>query len=327
MPSRDDLAFIRPPSYRAKLSQMIGMSPEEKALFQRIGNLIDVLSFGSRQPMNPGKNTTRARVIDATVPTPQNLVVTGTFGGIVVEWDAIDFSELAFYEVQFDGSSVFSSPETLQSVDTRVVIKQFVEGDIFFVRVRAVSKRGLVSSYTSTQSISSVSIDFLNADQDYIDPENRTAVIPLPELLGSPLDNADGAFIFTGVGACVGPSPLTISDTSAEFSSNIFIRNDITYCLHENISHFPGLENRYLDGLSHDFLEQSTFYSFSPRFYIRPQIYTGSFSDHFDVETILNDPVQIDVDFLRYRIIGIFYNPEHPQTGIVLNASMSTLKF
>lgn len=333
MPSRDNQNRIRPPSFRAKLSAMKGLSAEEKALFQRIGNLVDVLSYTQRQENNPGASGTRSRKPDARIPVPQNVTTTGTFGGVEVKWDAVDFRStrgasdgVAFYEVQFSETSTFATFNKIETVGTRVVIKQQTDSNTLFARLRTVSKRGLTSDFTTATGVSTAEAAFL-ADQDNISPENRTAVLPHPELLGGALDNDGGGSTFTGIGASVGPSPFTLSDEHSGWSSNVDIRHDITFNLHENSEPFPGLEDQRLETVGQEFLEESTFYTFSPNFYIRPQILTGSFTDFFQVQIAALDPTQIDVEFLRYRILDSFYFPEHVQTGILWDASMSTLKF
>lgn len=327
MPSRDLKKSVRTPSFRAKMSTMTGLSGEEKALFQRIGNLVDVLSYTQRQESNPGGG--RSRKVDTKIPTPQNVTATGVSGGLILEWDAVDFvirgDGLSFYEVQFAESITFAAFESIEVIGTRVTIKKKPSGNTLFVRVRTVSKNGLVSAFASTATVSTKE-EFFLVDQDVIDPENRTAVLPKPTLLGSPLDN-NGGSIFTGVGAYVGPSPFTLNDEHSGFTSDINQRNDITYALSERVSPFPGVENLLLETIAGEFQEDSAFYTYSPSFYIRPRILPGSMTDFFTVVSLATNPLQVDVDFLRYRILNTFYFPGHPQSGYVFNASMSTLKF
>ncbi|MDY6957683.1 MAG: hypothetical protein SVK08_00865 [Halobacteriota archaeon] len=331
MPSRDSKNRIRPPSFRAKLSSMKGLTADEKALFQRIGNLVDVLTFSQRQENNPG--TARSRKLDDRIPTPQNIVTVGTFGGLQMSWDPVDFvttrgqsDGVAFYEVQFSETSTFATFNQIEVVGTRTTIKQDTATSTIFVRVRTVSKRGLTSSWSSTSSVS-IGESIFSADQDSISPENRTTVQPMPTLLGTALDNSSGGSIFTGIGATVGPSPINLDDNNSGTSGNLNIRHDVTYVLHLGNDPFPGLENQRLETVGQEYLEQENFYTFDPSFYIRPQIVTGSFTDFFETQTLTVDPVAVDVQFLRYRILGDFYFPDHPQAGYVLDASMSTLKF
>jgi hypothetical protein len=308
---------------------MKGLAPEEKALFQRIGNLVDVLSFSQRQENNPG--LARSRKNSPKIPKPQNATATGVAGGVEFKWDAVDFNVradgLAFYEVQFSESISFADLDVIESVGTRVIIKTNPASGTLFLRVRTVSKRGLVSDFTTTSSVSTAG-EIFTADQDDIEPENRTSVLPHPFLLGTPLENNAGS-IFSGFGAHVGPSPFTLDDdnTGLSGSGNINIRNDITFTLLENDDPFPGIQSEHLDTIGQQYLEESPFYVFDPSFYIRPQTLTGSLTDFFDVITLLSNPIQTDIEFLRYRILNDFYVPDHPQNGYVLNASMSTIKF
>jgi hypothetical protein len=135
---------------------MKGLAPEEKALFQRIGNLVDVLSFSQRQENNPG--LARSRKNSPKIPKPQNATATGVAGGVEFKWDAVDFNVradgLAFYEVQFSESISFVDLDVIESVGTRVIIKTNPASGTLFLRVRTVSKRGLVSDFTTTSSVS-----------------------------------------------------------------------------------------------------------------------------------------------------------------------------
>ncbi len=328
MPSRDLQKTLRTPSFRAKLSSMKGLSPDEKALFQRIGNLVDVLSYAQRQVSNPGRG--RARVPDPRVPKPENLSVTGVTRGVLAQWDEVDFKVpgdgLEFYEVEFSESITFSELlASFEVVGTRITFKSNPTGGNIFVRVRAVSKKGKVSDYNTSSATSTVDELFL-VDQDAIDPENRTAVLPHPELLGTALEN-NGGNILTGFGAYVGPSPFTLDDQHSGFSANIDIRHDITFALHERAAPFPGIENLRLDTIGSEHIEDDSFYTFVPSFYIRPVILPGSLTDFFTVAAIATDPLQIDIEFLWFSIINSFYFPYHPLAGYVFNAAMSTFKF
>lgn len=327
---RDPNNPIRTPSFRAKLSTMKGLSADEKSLFQRIGNLVDVLSYTQRQGNNPG--LARGRKNDPTVPVPQNVNTTATFGGLELTWDPVNFKSskgrldgVAFYEVQFSDTTTFSSFNTIESVGTRTVIKSAISSTLF-VRLRTVTKRGLVSNFTEISSVNVADSPFL-ADQDNIAPENRTSVLPHPKLIGASLDNSGGGSIFTGVGATVGPSPFTLDNDFSGFTTIPEFRHDITYNLHERASPFPGFEDKRLETVGEEFIEEDSFYTFDPNFYIRPLILTGSFTDFFEVQSPSFDPAQIDTEFLRGRIINDFYFPDHPQLGIILDATMSTLKF
>lgn len=325
---RDLNKELRTPSFRSKLNTMTGLSAEEKAMFVRIGNLIDVLSYSQRQLSNPRGDG--AKKLSTSIPTPRNVQVFGAIGGAEMSWDPINLNRrgdgLDHYEVQFDDSNTFSDPVKLELISTRVVVK--TSSDEIALRVRAVTKRGLVSEWSTTATLSAPGTFFL-ADQDAINPENRTAVDPQPELAGGSLDNTGGgASIFTGIGASVGPSPFTIDDLSSGVPTDVNLRNDITFTLHENADPTPGIEQRYLETVAGEFLEQENFYTYAPHFYIRPQILTGSFTDFFNIVGIASAIITADVEFLRYRNVhDSFYPHIVPQAGNVLDASMSTIKF
>lgn len=324
---RDPDNKLLTPTFRAKLNRMTGMSPEEKALFQRVGNLVDTLSYAQRQLSNPRSNR---RIPSPKIPVPANLQASGVPGGMTVSWEEVDFNVrgdgLAFYEVQHAESITFAEFTSFESVGTRAVVKSRPVGGTLYVRVRSVSKRGLTSDWTQTAEVG-VAENLFSADQDYIDPENRTAVLPKPTLQGAALDNTNlDSTIFTGVGAAVGPSPFSPLDAT-QFGI-VEQRNEITFTIYDRDFPFPGVENLSLETIGREYLEQANFYTYEPNFYIRPQILTGSFTDFFTVFSLAVDPLQVNVEFLRnLSISGDFYAPKHPQTGIVYNASMSTLKF
>lgn len=307
---------------------MVGLAANEKALFQRIGNLVDVLSFAQRQVANPGRG--QARKQNKTVPVPQNVTATGIVSGVEVKWDAVDIGELEFYELHYGETSTFSSFKEIQTVGTRVVIKDRISSGSLFIRLRAVSKRGLCSNWTATSNVTT-DISYFNSDQDAIEPENRSAVLPKPELLGSALAASSGDdYVFVGVGANVGPSPINLDDTGqTDFATNVNVRHDITYVLHENATPYPGLEACRLETIGDRYLEQEedTFYTYSPSFYIYPHVLSGSFTDFFDVATVTTDPAQVDVEMLRYQDSLNFYVTHYRQAGFIYNAVMSNIKF
>lgn len=323
MPSFDDEKIIRTPSFKAKLQQLQGLRPEEKALMLRIGNLIDFLTYNQRAESNPKG---RSRKKSNTVPTPQKIIATAISGGLVVSWTPVDFSELSFYEVQISNDSVFSSTQDFQVVDKRFVYKQDIRETIF-VRVRTVSKRGLVSAWSNTASAIGT-IQGSDADFDSIDPENRTTVPPKPTLVGATLAG-DRAFV--GVGAAVFGSPLTMEDRHSGFPNKSRRINEITYDLIDEADPCTSIEQRVM-GLCDDFIESSNFYNLevpgtnNQRFYFRTFIYTGSFVDFFRVADLTIDPSTLDVEFLRYRVTNTFYQPDFGQTGVVESAVYSVFK-
>jgi hypothetical protein len=321
MPS-DPTRRVRLPSVAAKIRTIKGFRPEEKDLFLRIGSLVDAIVLNQRQVNNPGE--VKGRRLANNVPSPQGVRVETVIGGLNVAWEAVDFSGISFYEVQFDSSSVFSNPITQQLVTTRISIRD-VFNDQIFVRVRTVTEVGTVSLWSSTVSVT-VEKSIWSVDQDFFEGENRTTVLPKPRTIGFDQDVLAGDLAFVGTGAAWGPGPRTFTDPSNIDPGIVFGLKDqkhqISYTLVDSGS---GVENRLM-GLPDQTLEQEMFYIFTPNFYININPYTGSFTDFFNVHSYVLSPSGIDVEFLRY-IKSQFYPLDHFNTGVILNAVHSLIKF
>jgi len=323
---RDDQKIIRTPSFRAKLNQITGMEPEEKALVVRIGNLLDFLTYSQRQESNP---LGRSRKNSSAIPVPQNVTATGISGGFTIEWSPVDFSELSFYQLDIDTSSVFSDPVSFEVIDTRFVFKEDLDETVYF-RVRTVSKRGEVSAFSSTASVL-VTGSNIEVDYSQIDFENRTTVLPKPTLTGSELSTFSNDTAIIGVGGAIMGSPLTEEDRHSGFGNNSNRKNEIAYDLIDASDPCTSIQQKVL-GIQDDYIERSTFYSLAvtgttdQAFYYKTFIYPSSFVDFFDPVSLSLDPTEINVEFLRYREINRFYQPDYPQTGVILSGTMGILK-
>lgn len=318
-----DPRSIRTPSFRAKLNQIKGLSGEEKALTQRIGNLIDTLTITQRQVANPRG---RRRRFSQSVPRPASVTSTGITGGVQVRWSAVDFSELYFYEIDLDESAAFPNPRTFQTVNNVMSFRASPGSGSLFIRIRTVAKDGRVSRYTPTESVAIAGATVFRADQDNIYPENRTTVSPKPTLLGDDVSTVSGSKAFVGAGAVVGPSPLTVDNQHSGYELDVDLRNDVTATLHQASEPFPGLEQRTWPGVL-EYIDEDTFYSFDPQFYLRPIQLPSHVADFFATQTLTANPSTLNIEMLRYRLIGEFYSPQSPQTGTVQNASMGTIHF
>lgn len=321
---KDDKAR-RPPSYQSKLSQIRGVSGEEKALLQRVGNLIDVLTFAQRQNQNPRG---RRRQITNEVPTPRNVRASPTSGGVQVTWDPVDMIELDFYEVQIAETTTFAQYVSFEVIDTGIAYRAQPPSGALFFRIRAVSKRGAASLWSTTVEGNVFGNTIFEADQDHIEPENRTTVSPKPTLVGELFQVGLGNKAFMGIGAYVGPSPLTFSDNQRGFPSNTNLRHEISYNVHDVDSPYPGLDQRFGPTIG-KFIDADVFYTYTPSFYMYMSCMPASISDFFP-EIDLDDTqatLQLNVQFLRYAARNDFYNPEFAQTGYVFNATMSNIKF
>jgi len=316
-----DRKAIRTPSFRAKLSQLKGVSADEKALFQRVGNLIDTLIFTQRQGANPRE---RRRIVSSNVPVPQNVQLNTITGGINVTWDPVDIPELGFYEVQVSETTTFATGESFVVLGTSFSFRGVPDNGLLFFRLRSVLKGGATSEWAQTLASTDTRSVVFSADQDYIEPENRTTVEPKPTLLGAPLAADLGSKAFVGIGAYIGPSPLTFSDTY--FDGNTDLRNEVNYDLYEENTPFPSTEQRRAPTVG-EYIDADPFYTFSDSFYMRFGMLPGSITDFFNVASLTLTPSTFDVEFLRYRILNSFYSPGFAQAGYTLLASLGTVRF
>ncbi len=315
MPSRDKNKRVRLPSITARMSEIRGVSREEKWLLTRIGNLVDAL-VENRNIANSGE--ARGRQLSNKVPKPETVEATVITGGIEVVWSAVNFNEFDKYEVQHDSTSTFANATTIPVFTNRVVIKGFSSNTVF-IRVRTVSRRGQVSEFASPVgggvTIPTVIFD---ADTDHIDPENRTRIVPQPRLLGKSLSAQTGARALVGVGAAVGPGPISFFDPSGDVGGDgstgnnaIQFRNQINYALLENSA---TIQTRTAGILSHFY---DGFYENVNRLYTSA---SGSFMDFFSIEALNASPTVLDVRFLDYL------KTPHEQTGTVNQASMGIIE-
>lgn len=320
-----DEKALRPPSYRAKLNQIRGVGPEEKALLQRVGNLIDVLTFAQRQNQNPRG---QRRQVTRDIPSPQNVQATPTSGGVLVSWDSVDMIELEFYEVQVSETTTFASFVSFEVIDTNFAYRAQPSSGTLFFRIRAVSKRGATSLWSATVEGNVFGNTIFQADQDHIEPENRTTVSPKPTLVGDLFQVGLGNRAFVGIGAYVGPSPLTIVDVQPAFPSDPLQRHEISYTVFDVDLPYPGIDQRIGPTIGR-FIDVDGFYTYTPSFYMHMSCMPASISDFFP-EIDLDDTqatLQLDVEFLRYTPGSDFYNPQYAQTGYVFSATMSNIKF
>ncbi len=314
---------IRTPSFRAKINQLRGLAPEEKALMVRISNILDTFTISQKQASNPRG---RRRKFSTAVPAPTNVTINGITGGLQISWDPVEIS-IDFYEVQISNTVTFSRFESFQVISGTKISFRNSSFDTAFVRIRTVTKKGEVSNFTNTVSASVGGASIFQADQDRIEPENRTSVSPKPTLLGSTFTTDDGDKLFLGIGPYIGPSPLTISNNVVGYSANVDIRHEVSYTAFQEGFPYPGIEQRLAPTIG-EYIDRSKFYTYSPSFYVRFAILPNPISDIFDEIDLSLDPSTIDIEHLRYRIINNnFYAPNFNQTGIVLTSSFGALKF
>lgn len=310
------------PSIAAKIGSIKGLRPGEKALLVRIGNLVDAAVVAERGLANPRSNP--GRRISSRVPIPQNVTALDLLDGVQLKWDPVDFNEFESYEVQIDTSSAFPNPTvSFTGLDTFNIRDTTNQG--LFTRVRTISRRGVASEFTSTITIT-VPNNVYEVDSDALAPENRTTVNPQPRLLGAVIDVVAGERAFVGVGAAVGPSPLTLTDLAGEPAGTPDLRHQITYVLEENSQ----TQEQKKAGIP-TFLDEKLDTNFypgggEPGFYLnisgrrKFNVFSGSITDFFNNHIYNFTPSQLDVRLLSY--IG---NP-HEQAGVIVDATDGIIK-
>jgi hypothetical protein len=314
----------RLPSIVSKFSSVPGLKGPEKAMFVRLGNLIDAIVVHERIIANP--QTTMSKQVRNDIPVPQDVETEVILNGLIVKWSRVDYNYLAAYEVQYDDSVHFPDPTSGTTSGNEIVIRDVSSTDLY-VRVRTIarSEQG-VSNWSDTTSLT-LEHGVYTVDSDNIFPENRTTVVPQPELIGQGLDILLGALGTVGVGGVVGPSPLTFSDFGNTTAHPHEVpRNQVTYALEEN----DVVQDSKTMGLPTWFNESTESTSFYPYDSTNYEIdntddrafnsFTGSFLDFFESYSYTLNPAYIDVRFQRYR------RTPHEQMGTVENAAHFLIK-
>lgn len=310
-------------SIAAKLHSIQGLRREEKGLLVRIGNLIDSSVVAQRGLSNP--KVTSGSKVSGAIPVPGELTTRLLTDGVALTWNAVDFSFFEGYEVQWDSTTTFSSPQSRITTLRNLAIRDTSATDLH-IRVRTISRNGQVSEWSATTTVP-VGQGVYDEDQDHILPENRTTVNPHPELLGASLAVTAQDLALIGVGASVGPGPITFTDVANDGDSNP--RNQITYVVEENdllaSLHRMGLPTYFNENVEAQFYGSAFFY-LPVSFYLLPSgprefnTFTGSMVDFLEVHSYTFNPAALDVRFLQY------IDTPHKQSGIILNATSAIIK-
>ncbi len=311
----------RIPSIAGKIQAIKGFNAEEKALFVRVASLIESLVVTQRNMANPLEQMNKKLRED--VPIPINLIPTELLQGVEVTWDPVNFNNFLYYDVQFDVTNTFSNPFTRTVGTNSVTIKDNNNTDLF-VRVRTVSRKGGASEFSDTLVVPLI-IDIYDLDQDSSSPENRTTVIPRPELFGDVLSVSGGNKAFVGHGANVGPGPIKFFDFSFSTGEPVEI-NQVTYILEENNvksqSNTMGLPTFFNE-------EDSTrFYPFFPGFSLdspADEEYTsfpGAYVDFFYTHEYVSAQAALDVQYQTY----LKSTGNHEQTGTIMTNTNFIIK-
>lgn len=311
----------RIPSITGKLQAIRGLPPPEKALFLRVGALVDALIITQRKLANP--NDDHNKKVSVKVPVPQNVTPTGILDGVELSWSNVDFNSLLAYEVQYDSSAHFPSPNARMVGTNRTTIRDSSTNTDLYFRVRTISRKDGASEWSTTSNLTLIK-EIYETDSDSINPENRTTVNPRPELLGSTMSVISGARVFVGTGACTGPGPITLTDFSNTQGNHTPVRHQITYRLEENDSTVEE-KSLKLPTLFNESTQSSEFYPFADGYSVDASdreftVHPGSFSDFFYGYALTTDPSNVDVKFLGY------ISTPHEETGTIVTASHGLIK-
>jgi hypothetical protein len=311
MPNRQTKKASRLPSIAAKMSTLTGVSTSEKQLLIRIGNLVDTITVSQRNLTNPGERG--PRVLSRRVPKPANMTIATANAGVDVTWDAVDFNSFQLYEVQHYPDITFADPITINAFTNKVAIKGITDETIV-VRVRTVDRIGNVSEWETGSIITLATSILFSFDTDHKDYENRTRVTVSPFLSGGFASTGLVSRVLAGVGAAVGPGPVTFYDPS--FGGRSGLKNQITYTLLENDVIIIQEKTMGLPILFYEVGDTTT--DSNGRHYTS---FSGSFLDFFNVAELIQDPSAQVVSFLDYL------QTPHEQSGIVYNATLGVIKF
>lgn len=128
-----------------RFARMRGLPPEEKALMQRIGHLMDA-ALNNRQASNPFEGSQNRT--NRLVYPPTNLLVRSGMASVKIIWDATDSDELLRYEVDFTNLTTGVS-ETKTSFTSEIVYKGTAGS--YVARIKSVGRDGSSSPIKQIQ--------------------------------------------------------------------------------------------------------------------------------------------------------------------------------
>jgi len=203
----------RLPSIQSKLRSIRGMAKDELQLLLRIGNLIDATVQAARGLANVGDQ--QSRTPSDGIPTPENIVATSALDGIDINFDPVDFANLAHYEIQIDTSSVFSAPITKKAFTNKFVIRG-LESGVFFVRIRVVDRTGKVGEFSGAEEVTIGAAGF-ETDADFFLPEQRDNEEFNNETVSKDFFVNEGDNVLVGMGvSCLGGKRRLIFGSSPD---------------------------------------------------------------------------------------------------------------
>ena len=128
-----------------RFARMRGLPPDEKALMQRIANLIDA-ALNNRQSSNPfeGSKSTGSRQIYP----PTGILVKEGIKSVKLIWDATDSNELLRYEIKFD--NLTTGERTIKSSFTNTIDFKAAAGS-YIARITSVGRDGSTSPVKQVQ--------------------------------------------------------------------------------------------------------------------------------------------------------------------------------
>lgn len=137
------MAIPRKSRFTERISKLRGISPIEKDLLKRIGELVDG-GLNNRGPANPGTQGVRRLVRSPILPPPRNIRAEPGPKNAKIEWDPVDSPILLMYEVE-----LLNVTTRLTEVRVAFTNRLYVGGQgTFQARVRSVGRTGEASPYS-----------------------------------------------------------------------------------------------------------------------------------------------------------------------------------
>ena len=127
----------------------------EKGLLVRIGVLIDAIVEAQRGLANPGQGSRRANVNNLKKPNRLTGSTENLFNAVSVNINPSNSAaNLSHHEVQIDSNENFRDPTQKNVFGTSTTFKGLLEGGLYNIRIRPVTKDGQVGDWTILDPVS-----------------------------------------------------------------------------------------------------------------------------------------------------------------------------
>lgn len=142
------------PSMASEFQTLRMKDKTEKALMVRIGALIDAIINVQRGLANPGQGSRRRNADNLKKPKPATGSTENVFNAVSVNLDPpSSAANLSHQEIQIDTNDNFSNPTQKQAFSNSTTFKGLLEGTVYNVRARFVTKDGQVSDWSTLDQV------------------------------------------------------------------------------------------------------------------------------------------------------------------------------